>query len=234
MNHDLIPALPKLSALLFPLALCCSLSACAQEIDSVLPAPVVNETTNSHHETLVLSGGCFWGVQGVYQHVKGVSRALSGYTGGAASTAQYETVSTGETGHAESVLIDFDPQQISLGELLRIYFSVAHDPTELNYQGPDTGTQYRSAIWTTSPDQSKVAQAYIEQLGKAKIFHQPIVTTVNPLKGFYPAEHYHQDYLTLNPDNPYIAINDLPKVANLKRLYPTDYSDKPVLVEHTP
>lgn len=234
MNHK--PALirPKISLLCWPLALCFSLTAYAQEIDSVLPAPVVTETTSSHHETIVLSGGCFWGVQGVFQHVRGVSRALSGYTGGSARTAQYETVSTGDTGHAESVMIDFDPQQISVGELLRIYFSVAHDPTELNYQGPDTGTQYRSAIWVTSSEQTKVAQAYIDQLTHAKIFHQPIVTTVQALTGFYPAEHYHQDYLTLHPDNPYISINDLPKVNQLKRLYPADYRDKPILVEQMP
>ncbi len=210
-----------------------SLSACAQEINTVLPVPMVNESVKSNSEVIVLSGGCFWGVQGVFQHVKGVTSAVSGYAGGKASTAQYETVSSGTTGHAESVKVEFDPKQVSLGELLRIYFSVAHDPTELNHQGPDTGTQYRSAIWTTSPAQQKVATSYVAQLDQANIFSHKIVTQINPLSGFYPAEDYHQDYLTLHPNNPYIAQNDLPKVANLKRLYPTDFRIEPVLVgEH--
>ena len=210
-----------------------SLSACAQEINTVLPVPTVNESVKNNREVIVLSGGCFWGVQGVFQHVKGVTSAVSGYAGGKASTAQYETVSSGTTGHAESVRVEFDPKQVSLGEILRIYFSVAHDPTELNHQGPDTGTQYRSAIWTTTPDQQKVATSYVGQLDQANIFSHKIVTQINPLKGFYPAEDYHQDYLTLHPNNPYIAQNDLPKIANLKRLYPTDFRVEPVLVgEH--
>lgn len=210
-----------------------SLTACAQEVNKVLPAPTVNESVKSNHEVIVLSGGCFWGVQGVFQHVKGVTSAISGYAGGDASTAQYETVSSGTTGHAESVKVEFNPQQVSLGELLRIYFSVAHDPTELNHQGPDTGTQYRSAIWTTNPEQQKVVISYIAQLDQAAIYTGKIVTQTSPLKGFYPAEDYHQDYLTLHPDNPYIARNDLPKVANLKRLYPSDFRAEPVLVgEH--
>jgi len=210
-----------------------SLSACAQEINTVLPTPTVNESVKSNHEVIVLSGGCVWGVQGVFQHVKCVTSAVSGYAGGSASTAQYETVSSGTTGHAESVKVEFDPKQVSLGELLRIYFSVAHDPTELNHQGPDTGTQYRSAIWTSSSDQQKVAASYIAQLDQTNIFSHKIVTQINPLKGFYPAEDYHQDYLTLHPNNPYIAQNDLPKVANLRLLYPADFRIEPVLVgEH--
>ncbi len=217
-------------ALFLPLTICLSMTACAHEANTVLPAPTTNEPVTSNHEVVVFSGGCFWGVQGVFQHVKGVTRAISGYAGGSAATAHYETVSNGDTGHAESVQVEFDPHQVSLGELLRIYFSVAHDPTELNFQGPDTGTQYRSAIWYTSPSQQQVAQSYVAQLSKAKIFHDRIVTQINPLKAFYPAEDYHQNYLTLHPDNPYIAINDLPKVENLKRLYPTDYRATPVLV----
>lgn len=216
--------------LILPITICLSLTACAHEVNRVLPQPNINEPATGHHEVVVFSGGCFWGVQGVFQHVKGVTRATSGYAGGSAATAQYETVSNGDTGHAESVQVEFDPQQVSFGELLRIYFSVAHDPTELNFQGPDTGTQYRSAIWYTSPAQQKVAQAYVSQLTEAKIFHDRIVTQINPLKGFYSAEDYHQNYLTLHPNNPYIAINDLPKIANLKRLYPADYRATPVLV----
>jgi len=219
------------TVLIAPITLSLSLSACAHEVNQVLPQPRINEPATGHHEVVVFSGGCFWGVQGVFQHVKGVTQATSGYAGGSAATAQYETVSNGNTGHAESVKVEFDPQQVSFGELLRIYFSVAHDPTELNFQGPDTGTQYRSAIWYTSPAQQKVAQAYVSQLTEAKIFHDRIVTQINPLKGFYNAEDYHQNYLTLHPENPYIAINDLPKIENLKRLYPTDYRATPVLVE---
>lgn len=227
-----IPTTMKMGAkaLLLPITMCLSLSACAHEVNRVLPKPTVNEPAAGHHEVVVFSGGCFWGVQGVFQHVKGVTSATSGYTGGSAATAHYETVSNGDTGHAESVQVEFDPQQVSFGELLRIYFSVAHDPTELNFQGPDTGTQYRSAIWYTRPAQQQVAQAYVAQLTAAHIFHDRIVTQINPLKGFYNAEDYHQNYLTLHPDSPYIAINDLPKIENLKRLYPTDYRATPVLV----
>jgi peptide-methionine (S)-S-oxide reductase len=220
-------------AFLLPLAICLGpVTACAQEAATVLPAPVVNAAASSDHEVVVFSGGCFWGVQGVFQHVKGVTRAVSGYAGGSADKAHYETVSMGNTGHAESVQVEFNPHQVSFGELLRIFFSVAHNPTELNYQGPDEGTQYRSAIFFTSSTQQKVVQAYIAQLGKAGVFHEPIVTQINPLKAFYAAEDYHQDYATLHPDNPYIAINDLPKIDNLRRLYPGDYRAVPVLVEH--
>src|SRR5262249_49295691 len=155
-------------------------------------------------------GGCFWGVQGVFQHVTGVDQAISGYAGGSQTNAVYDTVSTGKTGHAESVQITFDPQQISYGRLLQIYFSVAHDPTELNRQGPDVGTQYRSAIFPTTAEQARVAKAYIDQLQQAAVFSAPIVTTIEPDKTFYPAEAYHQDYLTRNPRDAYIIINDLP------------------------
>ena len=184
-------------------------------------------------EKAVFAGGCFWGVQGVYEHVKGVTRAVSGYTGGNAKTAEYETVSTGLTGHAESVEITYDPRQVSYGKLLQIYFSVVADPTELNYQGPDHGTQYRSTIFVTDDAQRKVAQAYIAQLGKAHVYDKPIVTSIEPLKAFYNAEGYHQDYLALNPTYPYIAVNDIPKVNGLKKLFPQSYKDKPVLVSAT-
>jgi peptide-methionine (S)-S-oxide reductase len=195
-----------------------------------IPAPVVDEQSTGPSEVAVFAGGCFWGVQGVFQHVNGVDNAVSGYAGGDGSTAQYETVSTGTTGHAESVSVTFNPKQISYGRLLQIYFSVAHDPTELNRQGPDSGTQYRSAIFPTTPEQARVAKAYIAQLDQAKAFPAPIVTVVGPSKGFFPAEGYHQDYLTLHPDQPYIAFNDLPKVAALKRLYPDAYRIEPKLV----
>jgi peptide-methionine (S)-S-oxide reductase len=181
-------------------------------------------------EVAVLAGGCFWGVQGVYQHTKGVIRAVSGYTGGSEATAQYERVSTGETGHAESVQITFDPHQISYAQILQIFFSVAHDPTELNRQGPDVGSQYRSAIFPLSAEQSRVAKDYIAQLNRARVFDAAIVTRIEPDKVFYPAEAYHQDYLTLNPRNPYIYYNDLPKIADLKRLFPNTFRPDPVLV----
>jgi peptide-methionine (S)-S-oxide reductase len=196
-----------------------------------IPAPAVDEAAGqATSEVTVLAGGCFWGVQGVFQHVKGVTNAVSGYTGGDKATAEYETVSTGTTGHAESVRITFDPRQITYGHLLQIYFSVAHDPTELNRQGPDTGTQYRSAIFPATAEQARVAKLYIAQLDQAHVFNAAIVTRIEPDKTFYPAESYHQDYLTRNPTNPYIAYNDLPKVAALKRLYPEVYRTDPVLV----
>jgi peptide-methionine (S)-S-oxide reductase len=180
-------------------------------------------------QTAVLAGGCFWGVQGVYQYTKGVKKVLSGYSGGDRSTAQYEKVGTGRTGHAESVEIVFDPKEISYGEILRIYFSVAHDPTQVDRQGPDVGTQYRSAIFYADAQQKRIADAYIAQLDKARTFRRPIVTRVDPLKGFYAAEAYHQDFLILNPSYPYIVINDLPKIVNLKRLFPEQYREKPVM-----
>ncbi|MFJ3487528.1 peptide-methionine (S)-S-oxide reductase MsrA [Pseudomonas sp. NPDC090202] len=181
-------------------------------------------------ETAVLAGGCFWGVQGVFQHVQGVKKVVSGYAGGKADTAQYERVSEGDTGHAESVEITFDPSQVSYGKLLQIFFSVAHNPTELNRQGPDSGTQYRSAIFPESAEQQAVAQAYIAQLDAAKSFGKPIATKIESYNGFYPAEDYHQDFLTNHPTYPYIVINDLPKVAQLKQLFADRYSEKPVLL----
>ncbi len=181
-------------------------------------------------QTVVLAGGCFWGVQAVFQHTKGVTQAISGYAGGKKETAHYEMVGTGRTGHAESVSVTFDPQQISYGKILQIYFSVAHNPTELNYQGPDTGTQYRSAIFYANDEQKRVADAYIAELGNAHVFSAPIVTKLEPLSGFYPAEDYHQDFAVLHPNYPYIVFNDLPKVDNLKRLFPDAYRETPVTV----
>jgi peptide-methionine (S)-S-oxide reductase len=200
-----------------------------------VPAPTLNETVaaNAGPQTAVLAGGCFWGVQGVFQHVKGVTSAVSGYTGGDKEHAIYEVVSTGATGHAESVEVTYDPHRITFGKLLQIYFAVAHDPTELNYQGPDHGTQYRSAIFPRNDEQARIASAYIAQLGKAHVFDAPIVTTIEPGKTFYPAETYHQDFLTRHPDYPYIVYNDLPKIANLKTMFPDLYRDKPVLVMAT-
>jgi peptide-methionine (S)-S-oxide reductase len=196
----------------------------------VLPAPALdNPKTAGAMQTAVLAGGCFWGVQGVYQYTKGVKKVLSGYSGGDRSTAEYEKVGTGRTGHAESVEIVFDPKVVSYGDILRIYFSVAHDPTQLDRQGPDVGTQYRSAIFYADAQQKKIAEAYIAQLDKAHVFRKPIVTRVDALKAFYLAEAYHQDFMILNPGYPYIVINDLPKVANLKRLFPEQYRDKPVM-----
>ena len=192
--------------------------------DAVLPNPTVDtSSTKTDDETTVFAGGCFWGVQAVFQHVKGVKSAISGYAGGSASTAQYETVSTGNTGHAESVEIRFDPGQISYGQLLKVFFSVAHDPTQKNHQGPDYGSQYRSVIFFTNDEQKRIAESYIQQLEEAKIFHHRIVTEVMPLKGFFTAEAYHQNYATLHPDNPYIAINDLPKVDHLRKEFPELY-----------
>jgi peptide-methionine (S)-S-oxide reductase len=169
-------------------------------------------------------------VQGVFQHTSGIASAVSGYAGGSKMTASYEQVSTGSTGHAESVQIKYDPQKISYGKILQIFFSVVHDPTQLNRQGPDSGTQYRSAIFTTSDEQKKVADAYIAQLNAAKVYSRPIVTKVGALEGFFPAESYHQDYLTLHPNQPYIAYNDLPKVENLKKIFADNYIEKPTLV----
>ena len=202
----------------------------AAEDAVVIPAPSIDVKATDGLQTAVIAGGCFWGVQGVFQHTAGVVNAVSGYAGGSKATADYHTVSTGSTGHAESVEIKFDPQKISYGKLLQIFFSVAHDPTQLNRQGPDSGTQYRSAIFTTSDEQKKVADAYIAQLNAAKVYKRPIVTKVSPLEGFYPAEAYHQDYLTLNPTQPYIAYNDIPKVENLKKLFADNYLEKPTLV----
>ena len=196
-----------------------------------IPAPAyapADSTASS--ETVVLAGGCFWGVQGVFQHLKGVEQAVSGYAGGTKARPSYEDVSTGETGHAESVEVTFDPRVVTLGTILQVYFSVAHNPTELNRQGPDEGTQYRSEIFYTNEAQKQLATAYIAQLNAAKVFSAPIVTRVAPLASFYPAEGYHQNYATLHPNQPYIAFNDLPKIANLSRLFPDLYREKPKLV----
>ncbi len=194
------------------------------------PAALVTVPATAQQETAVFAGGCFWGVQGVFQHVKGVKSAVSGYTGGAAGTATYERVSDGDTGHAEAVRVTYDPRVVSYADLLRVYFSVVADPTMLNAQGPDHGTQYRSALFATNPAQAKVAAAYVAQLGKARLWPRPIVTRIEPARPFYAAEAYHQDYLTRNPDAAYIRINDAPKVDALKSLYPQMYRAQPVLV----
>jgi len=199
-----------------------------------IPPPAQDEpATGAHSETAVFAGGCFWGVQGVFEHVHGVRQAVAGYSGGAAATAQYETVSQGDTGHAESVRVTFDPAEVSYGRLLQIFFSVAHNPTELDYQGPDQGTQYRSALFPLDAAQRTVAQAYIAQLGQAHVFPAPIVTRIETFKGFYPAESYHQNFLERHPYNPYIMFNDAPKISALKRMFPGLYRDDPVLAQLT-
>jgi peptide-methionine (S)-S-oxide reductase len=197
----------------------------------ILPPPAADESTGGRaSEVAVVAGGCFWGVQGVFQHVDGVTSAVSGYAGGDKTTAHYEMTSSGATGHAESVQITFDPRKISYGRILQVYFSVAHDPTELNRQGPDEGTQYRSAIFPSNDEQARVAKAYIAQLDSAHVFSAPIVTTIEPNRTFYRAEDYHQDFMARNPGYPYIVFNDRPKLENLKRLYPDLYRTEPVLI----
>jgi peptide-methionine (S)-S-oxide reductase len=195
---------------------------------AVVPNPTVDSpiANSKGEQTAVIAGGCFWGIQAVFQHVKGVINATSGYSGGAANTAEYELVSTGDTGHAESVKITYDPSQITYGQLLRVFFSVAHDPTQLNRQDPDSGTQYRSVIFYNSNEQKRIAEAYIAQLEKVKVFPRPIVTQLVPLKAFYPAEAYHQDYAANHPNNPYIVYNDAPKVAHLHQQFPELYTGK--------
>jgi peptide-methionine (S)-S-oxide reductase len=205
-----------------------SLAACGSEPAVVIPAPAYDPRGNGATETAVLAGGCFWGVQGVYQHLKGVKNVLSGYAGGSRSTAKYDTVSGGDTGHAEAVEIVYDPKQVSYGEILQVFFSVAHDPTQLNRQGPDTGTQYRSAIFFANDAQKEIARRYIAQLEAAKVYRSAIVTRVDPLRGFYAAEDYHQDYLLNNPNQPYIVYNDLPKLAYLKKYFPALWREEPV------
>jgi peptide-methionine (S)-S-oxide reductase len=211
-------------------------SVSAKEEGRAIPAPALDESNEQKPSTevAVLAGGCFWGVQGVFQHVKGVTSAISGYTGGDKATAHYQMVGSGSTGHAESVRVTFDPQIISYGRILQIYFSVAHDPTELNHQGPDNGPQYRSAVFPTSSEQARIAKAYIVQLDQTHVFASPVVTKIELGRTFYPAEDYHQDFLARNPTYPYIAINDLPKVENLKRLFPGSYQGNPVLVSAAP
>jgi peptide-methionine (S)-S-oxide reductase len=207
--------------------LCATLS-CRAAGPVKLPNPDTDDALSKTKgtQTVVLAGGCFWGIQAVFEHVKGVTSATAGYSGGSAQTAHYETVSTGETGHAESVRVVFDPSEISFGQLLKVFFSVAHDPTELNRQGPDEGTQYRSVIFFASEDQRRIAQAYIDQLNRGKVFSRPIVTQLTAFRAFYPAEAYHQDYAERHPDEPYIAINDLPKLEHLKQLLPELYVKK--------
>jgi peptide-methionine (S)-S-oxide reductase len=195
-----------------------------------IPAPMVEAASTGTTETAIFAGGCFWGVQGVFQHVDGVGNAVSGYAGGDRASATYDLVSSGGTGHAEAVEITFDPNKISYARLLQILFSVAHDPTQLNRQGPDVGTQYRSAIFPTSPEQARVAKAYIEQLDQARTFGRPIATRIEPGKTFYPAEDYHQDFMTRNPTYPYIVFHDLPKLEALKRIFPERYRVEPALV----
>ncbi|MGN6312949.1 MAG: peptide-methionine (S)-S-oxide reductase MsrA [Rhodanobacteraceae bacterium] len=208
----------------------CSPPALSDEARAV-PAPELDAPLASKPgaQTAVFAGGCFWGMQWVFEHVRGVTNVTAGYSGGASDTARYERVSEGDTGHAESVQVSFDPSRVSYGELLRVYFSVATDPTELNRQGPDVGTQYRGVIFYADPQQRRIAQAYIAQLTSAKVYAAPIVTQVAPFKAFYPAEDYHQDYARLNPDAPYIAINDAPKVARLAQLLPALYRARPIV-----
>jgi peptide-methionine (S)-S-oxide reductase len=203
----------------------------ASEEAVVIPPPAVDEQpSDAATAVAVLAGGCFWGVQGVYQHVNGVLKAVSGYAGGSSEAANYDAVTRGDTGHAETVQITYDPSKISYGKLLQIYFSVAHDPTQLNRQGPDHGTQYRSTIFPTSAEQREVAEKYIAQLDGANVYHAAIVTTLEDGRRFYPAEAYHQDFLVKNPTYPYIVINDIPKVENLARIFPEVYRNTPVLV----
>ncbi|MGE5651525.1 MAG: peptide-methionine (S)-S-oxide reductase MsrA [Bacillota bacterium] len=209
-----------------------SMGGASAENAGQIPPPAIDVPvkTGDAQDTAVFAGGCFWGVQAVFQHTRGVLNAVSGYAGGKKETADYSSVSTGNTGHAESVLVTYDPRQISYGKLLQIYFSVAHDPTQLNKQFPDSGTQYRSAIFYKNADQKRVAEQYIRQLDAAHVYHDKIVTQLAPFTAYYPAEDYHQDYATLHPESGYIARFDLPKIADLKRLYPEQYRETPVLV----
>lgn len=211
-----------LAILIISATMACSAAKATTVIipDPALDAPLA---TTRGEQTAVLAGGCFWGIEAVFEHVKGVTNVTSGYSGGTAKTADYETVSTGETGHAESVRITYDPSQITYGQLLKVFFAVAHDPTELNRQGPDTGTQYRSAIFYSNEEQKRIALAYINQLNQAKAFERPIVTQIAALDSFYQAEAYHQDYAVRHPNDSYIVVNDLPKVANLRQQFPNLY-----------
>jgi peptide-methionine (S)-S-oxide reductase len=204
----------------------------AAEEAVIIPPPATDVKLADGIQTAVIAGGCFWGVQGVYQHTSGVLNAVSGYSGGSKMTANYTMIGTGTTGHAEAVEIKYDPKKISYGKILQIFFSVVHDPTQLNRQGPDVGTQYRSAIFAVNDEQKKVAEAYIAQLNAAKVYKKPIVTKVGPLAAFYAAEDYHQDYLTLHPTQPYIVFNDIPKVENLKKIFAEHYIEKPTLVSN--
>jgi peptide-methionine (S)-S-oxide reductase len=205
-------------------------TALASSDPITIPPPALDATASDGIQTAVLAGGCFWGVQAVFQHTNGVVNAVSGYAGGAKETAKYELTHDGKSGHAEAVEIKYDPKKVSYGKLLQIYFSVVHDPTQLNRQGPDVGSQYRSTVFAQNDDQKKVAEAYIAQLNAAKVYKKPIVTKVGPLQAFFPAEDYHQDYLTLHPNQPYIVFNDIPKIENLKKIFAENYIAKPTLV----
>src|SRR5438309_3267427 len=220
--------LSRLFAIFVTMTVAVAVCNAAGRENAAFPNPAVDASLApaKSEQTAVIAGGCFWGIQAVFQHVKGVISATSGYSGGEAKTAEYELVSTGDTGHAESVKVTYDPSQITYGELLRVFFSVAHDPTQLNRQGPDEGTQYRSSIFYANDEQKRIAQAYITQLDQAKVFSSPIVTQVVPLQGFYPAEAYHQNYAALHPNQPYIVFNDAPKVAHLRQLFPDIYIGK--------
>jgi peptide-methionine (S)-S-oxide reductase len=208
------------------LILAASCRANAEAVDRQIPSPLLDPPATGQ-QVAVLAGGCFWGMQGMFEHVRGVTKVVAGYSGGEKATAHYEMVGTETTGHAESVEITFDSKQVSYGQLLRLYFSVAHDPTQLDRQGPDRGPSYRSEIFFATPAQERVARAYVKQLNEAKVFSSPIVTKIEPLKAFYPAEDYHQDYLIAHPNQPYIVFNDLPKIEALKRVYPSLYSAQP-------
>ena len=222
------------AALLVAVSVVAPPPAAAAESAVVLPAPAMDDTKAAGPvQTAVLAGGCFWGVQGVYEHVRGVRQVLAGYSGGDKASAQYELVSGGRTGHAESVQIRFDPKEITFGQILQIYFSVAHDPTQLDRQGPDSGPQYRSNIFFASESQRNIAQAYVAQLDRAKVFGRPIVTRIDPLKAFYAGEEYHQDFLQHNPRHPYIVINDLPKIDSLRKVFPALYREPPITVPIT-
>jgi peptide-methionine (S)-S-oxide reductase len=232
--HRLLPMVKAgchalVGSLLFSLVISAPVSA-AEPAVAIPPAAYDAPKAAGPMQTAVLSGGCFWGVQGVFEHLIGVRQVLSGYSGGAKSNASYEVVSGGNTGHAESVQITYDPSKVTYGQILRVYFSVAHNPTELNRQGPDVGTQYRSNIFYANDTQKKIAEDYIAQLSKSRVFSGPIVTQVTPLHGFYPAEGYHQDYLLINPTSPYIVYNDLPKIRNFQQLLPVLYQAKAVTV----
>ena len=224
----------KTTVLALGLAVCGLASrAGADAVNKVIPAPAMDTPAAEAkaQETAVLAGGCFWGLQGMFEHVQGVTKVVAGYSGGDKATAHYEMVGTERTGHAESVEITFDPKKVSFGQLLRLYFAVAHDPTELDRQGPDSGPSYRSEIFFTNPMQEKIAKAYVDQLNQAKVFASPIVTKIEPMKGFYPAEDYHQDFLIHNPTYPYIVRNDLPKIAALKKVFPEHYRADPVMLK---
>ena len=223
-----LAALPALSVTLRPGAVA------AQEKPVVIPPPAVDLEETGNKSTAIFAGGCFWGVQGVFQRVRGVLNAVSGYAGGAPETATYDLTTRGDTGHAETVEITYDPSQVSYGDLLHVFFSVAHNPTQLNFQGPDRGTQYRSAIFVRSREEEDVARAYVAQLDATGLFEGPIVTTLEPFEAFYPAEQYHQDFLTLNPDWPYIVVHDLPKIAALEAIFPDKFRAEPVLVGTLP